>query len=69
MEEEVEIRNIVSITPEGVAFELTVPAQLNGGISTKQWYVSWDRIGRSLFKDQYSDAISVDDLQIERKEI
>lgn len=62
------IKEIVNISSEGVSFKLTGKAALNGGLSTDQWYVSWDKIGRALFKDQYSDAVSVADLQIERKE-
>jgi len=60
------IKEIVNISSEGVSFKLTVKASLNGGLSTNQWYVSWDRIGRALFKDQYSDTVIVKDLRIER---
>ena len=63
------IKKIVNVNSEGVSFTLTGKASLNGGLSTDQWYVSWDKIGRSLFKDQYSDAVSVEDLRIERGEL
>jgi hypothetical protein len=62
------IKEIVNVSSEGVSFKLTGKAALNGGLSTDQWYVSWDKIGRALFKDQYINAVSVSDLQIERKE-
>lgn len=60
------IKEIVSVNSEGVSFNLTEKASLNGGLSTDQWYVSWDKIGRALFGEQYSDAVSVEDLRIER---
>lgn len=62
------IKEIVNVNSEGVSFKLTGKASLNGGLSTDQWYVSWDKIGRSLFKDQYSDSVVVADLRIERGE-
>lgn len=62
------IKEIVNVSSEGVSFKLTEKASLNGGLSTNQWFVSWDKIGRALFKDQYSDAITVKDLKIERGE-
>ena len=61
------IKEIKNVDGEGVSFTLTEKASLNGGLSTDQWYVSWDKIGRALFKEQYSDAISVVDLQAERE--
>ena len=60
------IKEIVNVSSEGVSFKLTEKASLNGGLSTDQWYVSWDKIGRALFGEQYSDAVSVKDLRIER---
>jgi hypothetical protein len=62
------IKEIVNVSSEGVSFKLTEKASLTGGLSTDQWYVSWDKIGRALFNDQYSDAVSVKDLKIERGE-
>ncbi len=63
------IKKIVNVNSEGVSFQLTEKAALNGGLSTDQWYVSWDKIGRALFGEQYSDAVDVEDLKIERGEI
>ena len=60
------IKEIKNITTEGVSFTLTEKAQLNKGLNTKNWYVSWDKIGRALFKEQYSDSTSVKVLDIER---
>jgi hypothetical protein len=62
------IKEIVNVNSEGVSFKLTEKAALSGGLSTDQWYVSWDKIGRALFGDQYSDAVNVKDLKIERGE-
>ncbi len=60
------IKEIVSISSEGVTLKLSERVALNGGLRTDQWFVSWDKIGRALFKDQYSEAITVKGLQIER---
>lgn len=60
------IKKITSTNAEGVTFRLTEPASLNGGLKTTQWYVSWDNIGKALFGDQYSDAVTVEDLDKER---
>ena len=61
------IKEIVSISSEGVTLRLSEKAALNGTLRTDQWFVSWDKIGRALFKDQYSDAVNVKDLQIDRE--
>lgn len=63
------IKEIVNVNSEGVSFVLTEKATLGSRLSTKQWWVSWDKIGRALFKDQYSNATSVKDLKIERGEV
>ena len=60
------IKEIKNVSSEGVSFTLTQKAALNGGLSTDQWFVSWDKIGRALFGEQYSEAVSVADLKIER---
>lgn len=62
------IKTITSVTSEGVGFGLTEQARLHGRLETKTWWVSWDTIGKALFKDQYSDAVSVKDLKAERGE-
>lgn len=50
----VRIKDIVTTTSTGVSFTLTGKASLNGGMSTDVWWVSWDKIGKALFKEQYS---------------
>lgn len=62
------IKEIVNVNSEGLSFKLTEKASLNGGLSADQWWVSWDKIGHALFGEQYSDAVSVEDLQTERGE-
>lgn len=62
------IKEIINVNSEGVSFRLTEKAALNGELSTDQWHVSWDKIGKALFKDQYSDVESVKDLKIKRGE-
>lgn len=62
------IKEIVSVTSEGVSFKLTEKASLNGGIKTDMWYVSWDKIGKALFGEQYSDCQSVAELRVNRGE-
>jgi len=47
------IKEIVNVNSEGVSFRLTEKASLTGGLSTEQCYVSCDKIGRALFKEQY----------------
>jgi len=63
------IKEILKVSSEGVLFKLTGKASLNGGLSTYQWFVSWDRIGRALFPRQYTDAVDVKDLEVERGEM
>lgn len=61
------IKNISNVNSEGFSFRLTEKAKLiHGGISTKEWWVSWDAVGEALFKEQYSDATSVKELTLER---
>ena len=56
-----------STTPSGVNLELTVKASLNvGRMKTKSWFVSWDKVGKALFGEQYSDAITIEDLNKHR---
>ena len=45
----------VSTSSSGLVLKLTRKAALNGGISTDTWFVSWDRLGKALFGEQYSD--------------
>ena len=63
------IKEIVGINSQGVSFNLTERAQLNGGLNTKKFNVSWDTIGKALFRGQYSDAESVKVLNSDRGNI
>jgi len=40
---------------EGITLLLNEPVALNGGVKTREWWVSWDRIGATLFGDEYCD--------------
>jgi len=66
---EVLIKEIISVNSEGVSFSLTEKAALNGKMSAKEWFVSWDKIGKALFKEQYSDAVTVKELREFRGEL
>ena len=61
------IKEIVSMSSEGVTMRLSEKVALNGTLRTDQWFVSWDKIGRALFKDQYTDAVNVKNLQTDRE--
>lgn len=63
------IKEITNITREGVSFKLTEKASMNGGINADQWYVSWDKIGRALFGEQYSNTENITKVKMERGEI
>jgi hypothetical protein len=58
------IKKIRKTNSEGVSFELTESSSLNGGLKSRHWWVSWDKIGAALF-DGYS---TTDDLSLLRKE-
>ena len=60
------IKEIINVNSNGVSFELTGKAALNGSLKADKWTVSWDKIGKSLFKEQYSDALDVSELRAER---
>ena len=62
------IKKILNVSSEGVSFTLAGNASLDGGLPAEQWYVSWDKIGRALLKEQYSDTVDVEYLRIERGE-
>jgi hypothetical protein len=63
------IKSVTNVSAEGISFELTSKAQMNGrGLATKNWYVSWDKIGSALFGDQYSDSVTVAELNAERSD-
>jgi hypothetical protein len=58
------IKKIRNINSEGVSIELTESSALKGGLKSRHWRVSWDKIGAALF-DDYS---TTDDLSLLRKE-
>lgn len=63
------IKEITNVNTDGVSFKLTDKAGMNSEtFKSKTWFVSWDKIGRSLFGDQYSDAYTVADLRLARGE-
>lgn len=64
------IKEITSVTSQGVGFRLTEKGQLgnSGGLNSKNWFVSWDCVGRALFREQYSDSMTVAELRLEREE-
>jgi hypothetical protein len=48
--------------PQGVTLILNRPAPLKrGGMPSKEWWLSWDKIGAALIEN-YADADSVADL-------
>lgn len=57
------IKTINSVTSQGVSFSLNKAARLNDdGMLAKEWYVSWDKVGRELFGAEYTDAETVKEL-------
>ena len=62
------INKIGKITGEGVNLDLTEPAVIGRGLKSKRWFVSWDAIGKALFKEQYSSLTSVKELRAKRGE-
>lgn len=48
---------------EGVTLEFNKKVSLNGGISCKEIWVSWDKIGQALFPDKYSNITDVAELR------
>ncbi len=63
-----QIKTINNTNSSGVSFELTEKASLNGGLYAAKWWVSWDKIGESLFKDQYLNTDSVEESREARGE-
>lgn len=61
------IKGISNVDSEGVTLVLTKPVSYGGTFKSKTWIISWDELGRLLFKDQYIDAVSVDKLQAIRE--
>jgi hypothetical protein len=60
-ENNVIITHYSNITKEGIVLHLNFPATLKTGrLTSKEFYVSWDKIGDSLF-DNYAHLDSVDE--------
>jgi hypothetical protein len=56
-------------TSEGVTIHLNKPSKLKGGnIPSKDFWVSWDKIGRALI-DGYTDKTEVDELNKLRNQL
>lgn len=49
------IESVKNETTEGITLVLNEPTALNNGLKSKTWWVSWDKIGEALFKDQYNN--------------
>lgn len=65
---EIIIKAISNVTGEGVTLHMNVPAKLKTGIgSYKDVWVSWDKIGESLFEN-YTMKVEVSDLNKLRKQ-
>lgn len=62
------IKGFSNVTSKGISLKLTKPASLNGGIKSKEYWVSWDKIGIALFGDQYDTEPNITDLKIKRGE-
>lgn len=64
------IKEITSVTAEGVCFNLTHKAALSvGRLSASKYFISWDKIGEALFGDQYFDTTNLEMLRKERGDI
>lgn len=51
--ENIFITGTANANSEGITLILNKPAPLTGTLKSKTWWVSWDKIGESLFKDCY----------------
>ena len=56
------ITSVENIHKEGVTITFNKPFALNGNLATKQWYVSWDKIGKALCGDKYCEFLEVPEL-------
>ena len=64
---EIIIKGFSNVTKEGVVLELNQKAKLRTGfIESKEFFISWDKIGSALFKD-YTESIDFDHLAKLRK--
>ena len=64
------IKEITSVTAEGICFNLSQKAALSAGrLSASKYFVSWDKIGEALFGDQYFDTGDLEALRFERGDI
>ena len=57
---------VSNFTPEGITLRLNKPARVKGGsMRTQEWWVSWDKIGFSLFENytEETDIKKLDELR------
>jgi hypothetical protein len=55
------ITGIRNQNKEGVTLVFNQKCSMNSGIKSKEWWVSWDKIGGSLFPDDYCEESGVKD--------
>jgi len=68
MKAKVLITDFSNVTKEGVVLHLNIPTTLKTGkLASKEFYVSWDKIGQELF-DNYATGLEVDELRKLRNE-
>jgi len=54
--ERIVITGFSNATPEGLTLELSAKGSLKGhGLKSKEFWVSWDKIGSALFDDYCTD--------------
>lgn len=64
MGKEVIIKGYSNLTKEGVVLHLNKAATLkSGNLATKEFWISWDKIGEALFEDY----CNVDSVEYRRK--
>jgi hypothetical protein len=49
-------------TNEGITLHFNKPFDLNGGISSEDWWLSWDKIGKAICGDRYCTETDVCEL-------
>lgn len=58
------ITEIEDVSAEGLTIKLNKKAKLpNSEFESKSWFLSWDKIGTLIFKDQYTKDLSLSGLK------
>lgn len=58
-----------SCDKQGIRIVLNEPCPMNGrSMPSKEWFVSWDKIGKLLFGDNYTDETDIPKLKVIRSE-